>query len=123
MTKLLGITQSAPNDWDLPTLGWIFSLAIFFLGLSAAFAGKWLEEVGPRKAMFTAACCFGGGFMVAAAGIAMHQIWLVYLGYGVLGGVGLGIGYVSPVSTLIRSEEHTSELQSLMRNSYAVFCL
>src|SRR3546814_19916378 len=71
MTKLLGITQSAPNDWDLPTLGWIFSLAIFFLGLSAAFAGKWLEEVGPRKAMFTAACCFGGGFMVAAAGIAM----------------------------------------------------
>jgi MFS family permease len=102
MTKLLGITQSAPGDWDLPTLGWIFSLAIFFLGLSAAFAGKWLEEVGPRKAMFTAACCFGGGFMVAAAGIALHQIWLVYLGYGVLGGVGLGIGYVSPVSTLIK---------------------
>lgn len=102
MTKLLGITESAPGDWDLPTLGWIFSLAIVFLGLSAAFAGKWLEEVGPRKAMFVAACCFGGGFLVASAGIAMHQIWLIYLGYGVLGGIGLGIGYVSPVSTLIK---------------------
>lgn len=102
MTKLLGITQPAAGDWDLPTLGWIFSIAIVFLGLSAAFAGKWLEEVGPRKAMFVAACCFGGGFLVAAAGIALHQIWLVYLGYGVLGGIGLGIGYVSPVSTLIK---------------------
>ncbi|MGG4604773.1 OFA family MFS transporter [Paenalcaligenes sp. Me131] len=102
MTRLLGITSSAPGDWSLPTLGWIFSLAIVFLGLSAAFAGKWLEEVGPRKAMFTAACCFGGGFMVAALGIHLHQIWLVYLGYGVLGGIGLGVGYVSPVSTLIK---------------------
>lgn len=102
MTRLLGITESSAADWDLPTLGWIFSLAIVFLGLSAAFAGKWLEEVGPRKAMFVAASCFGGGFMVAAAGIALHQIWLVYLGYGVLGGIGLGIGYVSPVSTLIK---------------------
>ncbi len=102
MTKLLGITQPTAGDWDLPTLGWIFSIAIVFLGLSAAFAGKWLEEVGPRKAMFVAACCFGGGFLVAAAGIALHQIWLVYLGYGVLGGIGLGIGYVSPVSTLIK---------------------
>ncbi|MBP6018456.1 MAG: OFA family MFS transporter [Burkholderiaceae bacterium] len=102
MTRLLGISESTAADWDLPTLGWIFSLAIVFLGLSAAFAGKWLEEAGPRKAMFVAACCFGGGFMVAAVGVAMHQIWLVYLGYGVLGGIGLGIGYVSPVSTLIK---------------------
>src|SRR3546814_12854541 len=52
--------------------------------------------------MFPAACCCGGGFLGAAAGIAMHQIWLVYLGYGVIGGIGLGIGYVSPVSTLIK---------------------
>ncbi|PLC50047.1 MFS transporter [Pollutimonas subterranea] len=102
MTKLLGINQPAAGDWGLPTLGWIFSIAIVFLGLSAAFAGKWLEEVGPRKAMFVAACCFGGGFLVASAGVALHQIWLVYLGYGVLGGIGLGIGYVSPVSTLIK---------------------
>ncbi len=102
MTKLIGIQQPAPDDWGLPALGWIFSLAILFLGLSAAFAGKWLEEVGPRKAMFVAACCFGGGFIVSSVGISTHQLWLLYLGYGVLGGIGLGIGYVSPVSTLIK---------------------
>ncbi|PJX25837.1 MFS transporter [Advenella sp. S44] len=102
MTQLLGISESAPSDWTIPQLGWIFSIAIVFLGLSAAFAGKWLEEVGPRKAMFVAASCFGGGFLVAALGLHLHQLWLVYFGYGVLGGIGLGIGYVSPVSTLIK---------------------
>ena len=102
LTKIIGITKSAPDDWSLTTLGWIFSLAIVFLGLSAAFAGKWLEKVGPRRTMFTAACCFGGGFLVSALGVHLHQIWLLYLGYGVIGGIGLGLGYVSPVSTLIR---------------------
>jgi MFS family permease len=102
LTKVIGITKSAPGDWALTTLGWIFSLAIFFLGLSAAFAGKWLEKVGPRRTMFTAACCFGGGFLISALGVNLHQIWLLYLGYGVIGGIGLGLGYVSPVSTLIR---------------------
>jgi MFS family permease len=102
LTKVIGITQSAPDDWTLTTLGWIFSLAIVFLGLSAAFAGKWLEKVGPRRTMFTAACCFGGGFLVSALGVHLHQIVLLYLGYGVIGGIGLGLGYVSPVSTLIR---------------------
>nr|WP_118180679.1 OFA family MFS transporter [Paraburkholderia phosphatilytica] len=102
LTKVIGITQSAPDDWSLTTLGWIFSLAIVFLGLSAAFAGKWLEHVGPRRTMFTAACCFGGGFLVSAVGVWLHQIVLLYLGYGVIGGIGLGLGYVSPVSTLIR---------------------
>ncbi|TAL53102.1 OFA family MFS transporter [Pandoraea sp.] len=102
LTKVIGITQSAPDDWKLTTLGWIFSLAIFFLGLSAAFAGRWLEQVGPRRTMMTAAFCFGGGFLVSAVGVWAHQIWLLYLGYGVLGGIGLGLGYVSPVSTLIR---------------------
>lgn len=102
LTRILGVTRSAPGDWQLTTLGWVFSLAIFFLGISAAFAGKWLEKVGPRRTMFTAACCFGGGFLVSALGIWLHQIWLLYLGYGVLGGIGLGLGYVSPVSTLIR---------------------
>jgi MFS family permease len=102
MTQVLGVTHSLPEDWKLTTLGWIFSLAITLLGLSAAFAGKWLEDVGPRKAMFVAACCFGGGFLIGALGISWHQIWLVYLGYGVIGGIGLGIGYVSPVSTLIK---------------------
>lgn len=102
LTRILGISESAANDWKLTTIGWIFSLAIVFLGLSAAFAGKWLEKVGPRRTMFTAACCFGGGFIISAIGVKTHQIWLLYLGYGVLGGCGLGLGYVSPVSTLLK---------------------
>ncbi|HTJ97476.1 MAG TPA: OFA family MFS transporter [Rhodocyclaceae bacterium] len=102
LSKVIGVTSAAPDDWKLTTLGWIFSLAIVFLGLSAAFGGKWLEKVGPRVTMFVAACCFGGGFLVSALGVSLHQIWLVYLGYGVIGGIGLGLGYVSPVSTLIK---------------------
>lgn len=102
LTKVIGVTSSVDADWKLTTLGWIFSLAIVFLGLSAAFGGKWLEKVGPRVTMFVAACCFGGGFLVSALGVHLHEIWLVYLGYGVLGGIGLGLGYVSPVSTLIK---------------------
>ena len=102
LSKLIGLTKSAPDDWDLKQLGWIFSIAIVFLGLSAAVFGRWVETAGPRKAMFVAALCFGGGFMVSAVGIAEHQLWLLYLGYGALGGCGLGIGYISPVSTLIK---------------------
>ncbi|MCB2105813.1 MAG: OFA family MFS transporter, partial [Rhodobacteraceae bacterium] len=81
---------------------WIFSVAIVFLGLSAAFAGKWLEDVGPRMVGVVAAFLWGGGFIIGSFGISSHQLWLIYLGYGVLGGCGLGLGYVSPVSTLIR---------------------
>lgn len=102
LSKVIGIDSPAPDDWKLTTLGWIFSLAIVFLGLAAAFGGKWLEKVGPRLTMFAAACCFGGGFLISAIGVSLHQIWLVYLGYGVIGGIGLGLGYVSPVSTLIK---------------------
>jgi MFS family permease len=102
MTKLIGITQSAPGDWKLTELGWIFSLAIFFLGVSAAVFGRWVEEGGPRRSMFAAALCWAGGFFVAALGVYLHNIWIIYLGYGVLGGIGLGIGYISPVSTLIK---------------------
>ncbi|MGY6276959.1 L-lactate MFS transporter [Methylomonas sp. MgM2] len=102
LTRVLGVTSSTAEDWKLTTLGWIFSLAIVFLGLSAAFGGKWLEKVGPRLTMFVAACCFGGGFWIAALGVYLHEIWLLYLGYGVIGGIGLGLGYVSPVSTLIK---------------------
>ena len=80
----------------------MFSVAIVFLGLSAAVFGAWLERVGPRKAMFASAVCFGGGFEVAALGVSTHQFWLLLLGYGVLGGIGLGLGYISPVSTLIK---------------------
>jgi MFS family permease len=102
LTRVLGITRSAPEDWQLAEVGWTFSIAIVLLGLSAAVFGRWVERVGPRRSMFTAALCFGGGFMVAALGIHYHQILLLYLGYGVLGGCGLGIGYIAPVSTLIK---------------------
>src|SRR3954452_11267474 len=101
LTKVIGITKSAPGDWKLTSVAIIFSVAMVFLGLSAAVFGTWLERVGPRKAMFAAACCFGGGFLVSAVGVSTHQLWIIYLGYGVLGGCGLGIGYISPVKTLI----------------------
>jgi MFS family permease len=84
------------------SIGFVFSIAIVMLGLSAAVFGTWVDRVGPRKAMFTAACCWASGFLVGAAGIATGQLWLLYLGYGVIGGIGLGIGYISPVSTLIK---------------------
>jgi MFS family permease len=102
MTRLIGITQSTPEDWKLTDIGWIFSIAIAFLGLSAAFLGRWVEEGGPRRSMFASACCFAGGFLIAAYGVSLHSLLLVYLGYGVLGGIGLGLGYISPVSTLIK---------------------
>jgi MFS family permease len=80
----------------------IFSISIVMLGLSAAVFGTWVERAGPRAAMFTAALCWSGGFAIGALGVATTQLWLVYLGYGVVGGIGLGIGYISPVSTLIK---------------------
>ncbi|QUX27526.1 OFA family MFS transporter [Nocardiopsis akebiae] len=89
-------------DTSLTAIGVIFSIAIVMLGLSAAFGGKWVERNGPRKAMFASGLFWSGGFAVAALGVATGQLWLVYLGYGVLGGLGLGIGYISPVSTLIK---------------------
>jgi MFS family permease len=90
------------HSWDLKSIGYIFSIAIAFLGISAALFGAWLEKAGPRRAMFYAAICFGAGFMIAAAGTQAHSLALIYLGYGVVGGVGLGLGYISPVSTLIK---------------------
>ncbi|MBC7303411.1 MAG: OFA family MFS transporter [Nocardia sp.] len=89
-------------DSSLTAIGLIFSIAIVMLGVSAAVFGTWVDRVGPRKTMFTSACCWSSGFLVAAAGIATEQLWLVYLGYGVIGGIGLGLGYISPVSTLIK---------------------
>ena len=102
LTKLIGLTQSGPDDWQLTDVGWTFSIAIAILGISAAVFGRWVERVGPRKSMFVAALCFGSGFIVSAMGIHYHLLFLLYLGYGVLGGCGLGIGYISPVSTLIK---------------------
>src|ERR1700691_870226 len=102
MTKLIGITQSAPGDWKLTELGWIFSIAIFFLGTSAAIFGRWVEEGGPRQAMFASGFCWALGFFISAFGVYIHNLWVVYLGYGIFGGIGLGLGYISPVSTLIK---------------------
>jgi MFS family permease len=102
LARLIGGNESAPGNWKLSTIGWVFSVAIVFLGLSAATFGAWLERVGPRKAMFASAVCFGGGFVVAAAGVALHSFPVLLFGYGVLGGIGLGLGYISPVSTLIK---------------------
>ncbi|MCW2713935.1 MAG: major facilitator superfamily protein [Frankiales bacterium] len=80
----------------------VFSIAIVMLGLAAAFGGKWMERNGPRKAMFLAAVCFSSGLLIGSLGVATEQLWLLYFGYGFIGGIGLGIGYISPVSTLIK---------------------
>ena len=90
------------GGWSLAQVGWIFSLEIVVLGLSAALFGRWLERVGPRLAGVVAACCWGGGYLVAALGVRLHNLAVIYLGNGIIGGCGLGIGYISPVSTLIR---------------------
>jgi MFS family permease len=94
--------STTPGDWSIADLGWIFSLAILCLGLAAAILGPWVERVGPRMAMFAAAILFGAGFLVAGFGSSIHNLPIVFLGYGVIGGCGLGIGYISPVSTLIK---------------------
>jgi MFS family permease len=102
LSKAIGLSAAAPDDWKVSTIGWVFSTAIVFLGLSAALFGSWLERVGPRAAMFVATLCFTSGLALGAAGVATHQFWLLLVGYGVIGGIGLGIGYISPVSTLIK---------------------
>jgi MFS family permease len=102
LIKQIGVVASSADDWTLSSVVWIFSTAIVFLGLAAALGGRWLEEVGPRMVGVLAAFCWGGGFLIGSLGIAYHQLWLVYLGYGVIGGCGLGLAYVSPVSTLLR---------------------
>jgi MFS family permease len=102
LTRVLGVSSSTPEDWKLTTLGWIFTLAYIFLGLSAGVAGGWQDRVGPRVSGVLAALCFGGGFFLSAVGVWTHEIWLLYLGYGVLGGCGLGIGFNTPIPVLLR---------------------
>src|SRR5262245_37560148 len=117
LSKAVGITRSVPCpegmsflqsivatncDWKISTLGWMFTLFFVFLGSSAAVFGRWLEHAGPRKAGVVAAFCWGGAFLISALGVHLHQIWLLWLGSGVIGGCGLGLGYISPVSTLIK---------------------
>lgn len=117
LTRAVGISRSAPCppdmsffaklttttcDWDKSLLGWIYTLFFVCLGSSAAVGGPWLERAGPRKAGTLAACCWSGGLALAALGVYLHQLWIVWLGAGVVGGIGLGLGYISPVSTLIK---------------------
>ncbi|HMF67578.1 MAG TPA: OFA family MFS transporter [Phyllobacterium sp.] len=89
-------------DWRVSDLGWMFTLFFVLLGCSAAIWGGWLERVGPRKAGLVSALCWCGGMVLTAIGVATHQLWLMWLGSGVIGGIGLGLGYISPVSTLIK---------------------
>ena len=89
-------------DWKVASMGWMFTLFFVVLGVSAAIWGGWLERAGPRKAGAVAACCWGGGLLIGAFGVYVHQLWIMWLGAGVIGGIGLGLGYISPVSTLIK---------------------
>ena len=116
LSRALGVTTpiACPNltltaalfttgcDWRVSDLGWIYTLFFVFLGSSAALWGGWLERSGPRKAGVVSALCWCGGIVIAALGVIVHQLWIMWLGAGVLGGIGLGLGYISPVSTLIK---------------------
>ncbi|WP_105425971.1 OFA family MFS transporter [Neorhizobium tomejilense] len=100
--NLISALFTTSCNWRVADLGWIYTLFFVLLGCSAAIWGGWLERVGPRKAGFVSACCWCGGIIVAAIGVMTHQLWLMWIGAGVIGGVGLGLGYISPVSTLIK---------------------
>jgi MFS family permease len=117
LSRSVGITQSVacPKDmgffteifsttcdWKISMLGWMYTLFFVFLGSSAAIWGGWLEKAGPRKAGIVSAFCWCGGLVISALGVQLHQIWMLWLGSGVIGGIGLGLGYISPVSTLIK---------------------
>jgi len=103
LTRLIAEGRSVGGqDWTIPQVGWIYSIALFMLGLSGAVFGKWVESRGPRQAMVASTACFCGGLLISAIGVRVHQIGLLYLGYGVIGGMGLGLGYIAPVSTLMK---------------------
>lgn len=100
--SLLNALFSTQCDWRISDLGWIYTLFFVLLGSSAAIWGGWLERAGPRKAGLVAAFCWCGGMLFSALGIWLHQLWMLWLGSGFIGGIGLGLGYISPVSTLIK---------------------
>jgi MFS family permease len=99
---LLGALVTTTCDWRIADLSWIFTLFFVVLGLSAATWGGWLERVGPRKAGVVAAFCWCGGLLLSAVGVILHQLWMLWIGSGVIGGIGLGLGYISPVSMLVK---------------------
>src|SRR6202166_2910500 len=116
LSRALGLTasKSCPDmsiftelvttacDWKVASLGWMYTLFFVFLGISAALFGGWVERSGPRKAGVAAAVLWCGGLVLGAIGVISHQLWLLWLGSGVIGGLGLGLGYISPVSTLVK---------------------
>ncbi|MFI5337720.1 MAG: OFA family MFS transporter [Opitutales bacterium] len=103
LSRTLGITKSIDGDWSVPTIVLCtYSLGLILLGLSAAVLGKWVEKHGPRKTMFASACCFCGGLVLASYGVRVHSLALLTIGYGLIGGIGLGLGYIAPVSTLVK---------------------
>ena len=95
------LTQGGAG-WTIPQVGWVYSIALFMLGISAAVSGRWVERSGPRKTMVASCVCFCGGLLISAIGVKLKILWLLYIGYGFTGGIGLGLGYISPVSTLIK---------------------
>jgi MFS family permease len=101
-TSFLGYATTTTCDWKLNVLGWTYTLFFVFLGSAAAIWGGWLERAGPRKAGVVATFCWCGGLVISAFGVMIHQLWLMWLGSGIIGGIGLGLGYISPVSTLIK---------------------
>jgi MFS family permease len=100
--SLLAELFTTTCDWRIASLGWMYTLFFVLLGSSAALWGGWLEHAGPRKAGVVSALCWCGGLVISALGVSTHQLWLLWLGSGVIGGIGLGLGYISPVSTLIK---------------------
>ncbi|HLG82572.1 MAG TPA: OFA family MFS transporter [Bradyrhizobium sp.] len=100
--SVMGDLFTTSCDWQVTNLLIIFTIGIVMLGLSAAVFGGWLERAGPRKAGFVAALCWAGGFFISAFGVYVHQLWILWIGLGLVGGVGLGLGYISPVSTLVK---------------------
>ena len=99
---LLGELFTTTCDWRISSLGWMYTLFFVLLGSSAAVWGGWLERAGPRKAGVVAALCWRGGLVISAIGVVTHQLWMLWAGSGVIGGIGLGLGYISPVSTLVK---------------------
>ena len=102
LAKALGITAPITGDWSEADVGVAYSIALALLGLSAAVFGKWVERSGPRKTMLASMICFCTGLLLTSLAVRFHQLWLLYAGYGLIGGIGLGLGYIAPVSTLMK---------------------
>ena len=102
LAQAIGITAPGPNDWSEADVGVAYSIALALLGLSAAVFGKWVERSGPRKTMLASMICFCAGLLISSLAVQWHQKWLLYVGYGLIGGIGLGLGYIAPVSTLMK---------------------